>query len=140
MTKISIDYNHVWHDHPLTVALFVDNQQLFIDNAGTDQVVESEVDLSDGEHEVKLCITGKDFSSVLQEDGVTVKDSYILLNKIRLDDIIIDFILNEEAKFYPDHPDAKAPVLEKITELGYNGEYRFKFATPAYEWLLEKLF
>lgn len=140
MIKISIDYSHVWHDHPLTVTLFVDNQQLFIDNAGTDQVFESEVDLTDGEHEFKLCITGKDFSNVLQEDGVTVKDSYILLNKIALDDINITHMLNEEAKFYPKHPDAKAPVLEKVKELGYNGEYRFKFATPAYEWLLEKLY
>ena len=140
MTKISIDYRHVWHDHPLTVTLFVDNQQLCIDNAGTDQVVESEVDLSDGEHEVKLCITGKDFSNVLQEDGVTVKDSYILLNTIKLDNINIDQILTQEAKFYPKHPDAKAPVLEKVKELGYNGEYRFKFATPVYEWLLEKLY
>ena len=60
--------------------------------------------------------------------------------QITLDDINIDFILNEEAKFYPDHPDAKAPVLENITELGYNGEYIFTFSTPINVWLIEKLF
>ena len=140
MTKISIDYNHVWHHHPLTVTLFVDDQQLCIDDSGTNQQLETNIDLQDGLHKCKFTITGKDNSNVLQEGGVTVKDSYILLNKITLDDINIDQILHKEAKFYPDHPDAKAPMLENITELGYNGEYIFTFSTPINVWLIEKLF
>ena len=131
MTKVKIDYDHVWHHHPLTVKFFINNLEI---------QQETELDLSEGEHEYKIVVSGKTFDNVLQEDGDTIEDTYIKLKSVLIDDNEVLGILNEEAKFYPDHPNPKAPILEKITELGYNGEYRFKFSVPTWEWLIEKLY
>ncbi len=131
MTKLKIEYDHVWYHHPLKVKFFVDGQEI---------QQESEIDLSEGEHEYELVISDKTFENVLIENGQTKQDSYIKLTSVLVDNNEILGLLNEEAKFYPDHPSPKAPVLEKITELGYNGTYKFKFSVPTWEWLIEKLF
>ena len=131
MTKVKVDYDHVWHHHPLKVQFFINDLEI---------QKETELDLSEGEHEYKIVVSGKTFENVLQQDGDTIEDSYIKLTSVLIDDNEVLGILNEEAKFYPDHPTPKAPVLEKITELGYNGEYKFKFSVPTWEWLIEKLY
>lgn len=131
MTKVKVDYDHVWHHHPLKVQFFINDLEI---------QQETELDLSEGEHEYKIVVSGKTFENVLQQDGDTIEDSYIKLTSVLIDDNEVLGILNEEAKFYPDHPTPKAPVLEKITELGYNGEYKFKFSVPTWEWLIEKLY
>ncbi len=131
MTKVKVDYDHVWHHHPLKVQFFIDDLEI---------QQETELDLSEGEHEYKIVVSGKTFENVLQQNGDTIEDSYIKLTSVLIDDNEVLGILNEEAKFYPDHPTPKAPVLEKITELGYNGEYKFKFSVPTWEWLIVKLY
>ena len=131
MTKVKVDYDHVWHHHPLKVQFFINDLEI---------QQETELDLSEGEHEYKIVVSGKTFENVLQQDGDTIEDSYITLTSVLIDDNEVLGILNEEAKFYPDHPTPKAPVLEKITELGYNGEYTFKFSVPTWEWLIVKLY
>tara|TARA_B100000519_G_C14126618_1_gene383145 strand:- start:352 stop:747 length:396 start_codon:yes stop_codon:yes gene_type:complete len=131
MTKVKVDYDHVWHHHPLKVQFFINDLEI---------QQETELDLSEGEHEYKIVVSGKTFENVLQQDGDTIEDSYIKLTSVLIDDNEVLGILNEEAKFYPDHPTPKAPVLEKITELGYNGEYKFKFSVPTWEWLIVKLY
>tara|TARA_B100001057_G_C22630929_1_gene864366 strand:- start:58 stop:453 length:396 start_codon:yes stop_codon:yes gene_type:complete len=131
MTKVKVDYDHVWHHHPLKVQFFINDLEI---------QQEAELDLSEGEHEYKIVVSGKTFENVLQQDGDTIEDSYITLTSVLIDDNEVLGILNQEAKFYPDHPTPKATVLEKITELGYNGEYKFKFSVPTWEWLIEKLY
>lgn len=131
MTKVKVDYDHVWHHHPLKVQFFINDLEI---------QQETELELSEGEHEYKIVVSGKTFENVLQQDGDTIEDSYIKLTSVLIDDNEVLGILNEEAKFYPDHPTPKAPVLEKITELGYNGEYKFKFSVPTWEWLIVKLY
>jgi len=131
MTKVKIDYDHVWHHHPLTVKFFINDLEI---------QQETELDLSEGEHEYKIVVSDKTFENVLQEDGDTIEDTYIKLKSVLIDDNEVLGLLNQEAKFYPDHPNPKAPILEKITELGYNGEYKFKFSVPTWEWLIEKLY
>ena len=131
MTKVKVDYDHVWHHHPLKVQFFINDLEI---------QQETELDLSEGEHEYKIVVSGKTFENVLQQDGDTIEDSYIKLTSVLIDDNEVLGILNEEAKFYPDPPTPKAPVLEKITELGYNGEYKFKFSVPTWEWLIVKLY
>ena len=131
MTKVKVDYDHVWHHHPLKVQFFIDDLEI---------QQETELGLSEGEHEYKIVVSGKTFENVLQQNGDTIEDSYIKLTSVLIDDNEVLGILNEEAKFYPDHPTPKAPVLEKITELGYNGEYKFKFSVPTWEWLIVKLY
>jgi len=140
MIKIGVKAKHVWHDHPLTVSIFIGDNQIFSDDSGKDIDFTSDIELEDGQHEFRLVVSNKTFANVVQEEDVTTKDSYILIDSIMMDDVDLDQILNPEAKFYPDHPSPKAPVLEKIKELGYNGEYRFTFTAPVYEWLIEKLF
>ena len=130
MTNIKIDYDHVWHHHPLKV-------QFFINDLEIEQEVD--VDLPDGEHEYKIVVSGKTFDNVLQEAGKTVKDSYINIKHLVVDNIDLQKIMMLNAKFYPDHPDPKAPILDRLTELGYNGQYKFKFKTPLYLWVLEKI-
>ena len=131
MTKVKIDYDHVWHHHPLTVKFFINDLEI---------QQETELDLSEGEHEYKIVVSDKTFENVLQENGDTIEDTYIKLKSVLIDDNEVLGLLNQEAKFYPDHPNPKAPILEKITELGYNCEYKFKFSVPTWEWLIEKLY
>ena len=70
MTKVKIDYDHVWHHHPLTVKFFINNLEI---------QQETELDLSEGEHEYKIVVSGKTFDNVLQEDGDTIEfDSYMV--------------------------------------------------------------
>ena len=139
MTKLKIEFDHTWHHHPLTVIGQLNNEQLFVDETGEKHSVEYDVDLADGDHEFNLTIKNKTNNNVLQEQGETVKDSYISIQRIIVDNIDLQRIMLLNAKFYPDHPDPKAPVLEKLTELGYNGQYKFQFTTPLYLWVLEKL-
>ena len=131
MTNIKIDYDHVWHHHPLKVQFFINDLEIQQD---------ANVDLSEGEHECKIVISDKTFDNVVQQDGDTIEDSFITIKSVLIDGNDVLNLLNNEAKFYPDHPNPKAPVLERITELGYNGVYRFKFSVPTWEWLIGKLF
>ena len=89
MTKVKVDYDHVWHHHPLKVQFFINDLEI---------QQETELDLSEGEHEYKIVVSGKTFENVLQQDGDTIEDSYIKLTSVLIDDNEVLGILNEEAK------------------------------------------
>ena len=67
---------------------------------------------------------------MLIENDKTVKDTFITMDTMVVDNIDLSKLMLLNAKFYPTHEDPKSPVLEKIVELGYNGEYVFEFKTP----------
>jgi hypothetical protein len=140
MTKINIKFDHTWHDHPLTLLGYIDDQQLFYDQSGTRFDSDHTVNLNDGPHTFRLIIEGKTNSNVLIENDKTVKDTFITMDTMVVDNIDLSKLMLLNAKFYPKHEDPKSQVLEKIVELGYNGEYVFEFKTPLYEWVLEKLY
>ena len=96
--------------------------------------------MNDGPHTLRLIIEGKTNSNVLIENDKTVKDTFITIDTMVVDNIDLSKLMLLNAKFYPKHEDPKSQVLEKIVELGYNGEYVFEFKTPLYEWVLEKLY
>ena len=139
MIKIKVNFDHTWYDHPLTVLGYVDDQQLFFDQSGKTHATEHTIELDDGPHIFKLKIQGKTNSNVLIENNKTVQDTFITMKSIVVDNIDLGKLMMLNAKFYPDHEDPKSKVLEKVSELGYNGQYIFEFKTPLYEWVLEKL-
>ena len=54
MIKIGVKAKHVWHDHPLTVSVFIGDNQIFSDDSGKDIDFTSDIELEDGQHEFKF--------------------------------------------------------------------------------------
>ena len=99
MTKINIKFDHTWHDHPLTLSGYIDDQQLFNDQSGTKFDSNYTVNLNDGPHTFRLIIEGKTNSNVLIENDKTVKDTFITMHTMVVDNIDLSKLMLLNAKF-----------------------------------------
>tara|TARA_B100000902_G_scaffold344459_1_gene349859 strand:+ start:224 stop:706 length:483 start_codon:yes stop_codon:yes gene_type:complete len=88
--------------------------------------------------------------TVVNEKGDLLKDQLLGIKRIEIDEIDIGALVYE-GTYTPEYPEPWAtqqresgnelPVsFKNVTKMGHNGEWRFKFATPFYMWLLENLY
>ena len=88
--------------------------------------------------------------TVVNEKGDILKDQLLNIKSINIDDIDIGALIYE-GEFTPTYPEPWATQqresgtelresFKNVTQMGHNGEWKFKFTSPFYMWLLENLY
>lgn len=123
--NFSVTYTHNWIKHPLYLEILVNDHSINLDVSGhTHNTLNKKVILA--KHNViKFRLFNKDNdNTVVNESGEIVEDSFIILQKLIIDEIDFTQILKRSA----------------ITGLYKNSITEFAFDMPIQQWLLEKLF
>jgi hypothetical protein len=98
-------------------------------------------DSQEREHTVEIEMLGKiqDHTQV-NESGDIISDQVIEIEEVALDDITLGHLLTEVAEYHHDHNGTGDPMQERFYgTMGCNGVVRFRFTSPMYLWLLEKM-
>lgn len=128
----------------------IDNQE--ITGSSNDPVIlefSHELEL-DKDYELVIKRTGKDKTQTIVENGEIVKDQLLHINAIEIDEIDIAGLVYEGI-YTPEYPEPWATQqkqagnelpesFKNVTTIGHNGEWKFKFSSPFYMWLLENLY
>ena len=115
-------------------------------------VIEFEAELTE-ESEYNLIIerSGKGKTqTVLDSKGEIIKDQLLHIKGIEIDEIDIGALVYEGV-YTPKYPEPWATQqresgqdlkdsFKNVTQMGFNGEWKLKFASPFYMWLLENLY
>jgi len=140
--QLKLIYSHNWIDHPLQIITKIDDRVVNFDCTGQQEVsIDKKIKLSNSDHLVSVHISNKNESNTkIDENHNVIADSLVTIKSLQFDEIEVLPLINQGniQSFYVDNQ--KDQVLSKITELGLNGTWEFKFKTPVYDWLLESLF
>ena len=148
-------YATMWHKPPHAEILINDVEHFDKDITGSEEnpdVIEFEQELTDG---VENCLTikrsGKGIrQTVLDEKGDILYDQLLHIKSIEIDEINLEGLVYEGI-YTPKYPEPWATQqrdsgkelqksFKNVTQMGHDGEWQFKFASPFYMWLLENLY
>jgi hypothetical protein len=143
-----------WDKLPVA-EIFINNESLYKSEiAGTEDkptIIEFEHTLEEGkEYTLKISRSGKDRKQTVVEAGKIVRDQLLHIKSIEIDEIDIGALVFEGV-YTPEYPEPwytqqrsagiELPVsFKNVTNMGHNGVWELKFASPFYMWLLENLY
>ena len=148
-------YATMW-DQPPVAEIKLNSQSYFKSEiTSTEQnptVIEFEAELTE-ESEYNLIIerSGKGKNqTVLDDKGKISKDQLLHIKRIEIDEIDIGSLVYEGV-YTPKYPEPWATQqreagndlresFKNVTQMGFNGVWKFRFASPFYMWLLENLY
>ena len=148
-------YATMWDKPPHAEILINDHSMFDGDITGTEDqpnLITFTYELEE-EKEYDLIIkrTGKTKGqTVVNDKGDIIQDQLLKIKNITIDEIDIGGLVYEGV-YTPEYPEpwasqqrAAGHELEKsfnkVTFMGHNGEWKLKFASPFYMWLLENLY
>ena len=135
-------YEHKWIDHPLNIITKIDDRVLNVDVSGQPIItIDKKINLQDSDHKLLIEVQNKNESNTtVDANNNVVSDSFIKIKSIEFNEIeVLPAIYTDNLQtFYIDNQ--KDQVLNKITEIGFNGTWELQFKTPIYKWMLEILF
>jgi len=127
---------------PLGIRVCLDGAEIYQKNH-VDQLVciQHHMSDSDGEHELTIEMLGKtpDHTQIDQDNNI-VSDAMLNISNLEIDEIDIDYLMQQHAVYHHDFNGTQAPVEDKFyNAMGCNGVVKFKFTSPIYLWFLENL-
>ncbi len=148
-------YATMWHKPP-QAEILIDNHSHFRGDITGDEskpnVIEFEQEVEEGkEYNLIIKRSGKGKNqTVINEKGDILKDQLLHIKSMEIDEIDIGALVYEGI-YTPKYPEPWAtqqreagielPVsFKNVTNMGHDGEWKFKFASPFYMWLLENLY
>ena len=148
-------YATMWHKPP-QAEILIDNHSHFKGDITGDEakpnLIVFEQELEEGK-EYKLIISrsgkGKN-QTVINEKGDILKDQLLHIKSMEIDEIDIGALVYEGI-YTPQYPEPWATQqreagielqesFKNVTNMGHDGEWKFKFKSPFYMWLLENLY
>ena len=148
-------YATMW-DQPPVAEIKINSKSYFNSEiTSTEQkptIIEFEAELTE-ESEYNLIIerSGKGKNqTVINEKGDILKDQLLHIKGIEIDEIDIGALVYEGV-YTPEYPEPWATQqresghdlkdsFKNVTQMGFNGEWKFTFSSPFYMWLLENLY
>tara|TARA_B100000424_G_C22928506_1_gene493926 strand:- start:963 stop:1445 length:483 start_codon:yes stop_codon:yes gene_type:complete len=148
-------YATMWHKPP-QAEILIDNHSHFKGDITGDEakpnVIEFEQELEEGkEYNLIIKRSGKGKNqTVINEKGDILKDQLLHIKNMEIDEIDIGALVYEGV-YTPEYPEPWATQqreagvelqasFKNVTNMGHNGEWKFKFGSPFYMWLLENLY
>ena len=148
-------YATMWQKPPQAEILINDHSHYKGDITGNEakpNLIEFEQELEEGkEYNLIIKRSGKGKNqTVINEKGDILKDQLLHIKNIEIDEIDIGALVYEGI-YTPQYPEPWAtqqreagielPVsFKNVTNMGHDGEWKFKFESPFYMWLLENLY
>ena len=98
-------------------------------------------DADDESHVLEFVLSGKTIEHTkITDQGEITSDVRVRIQDIAFDDIVIDQIVSELAKYHHDFNGTQTATVDRFYgEMGCNGTVRLEFTTPIYLWLLENM-
>ena len=154
--KVKLELYATMWDQPPHAEILI-NDKSFVKKEITGS--ESDADVIEFEHEFvegeKHCLiirySGKGKNqTVVNEKGDILKDQLLHIKSIEIDEINLGAIVYE-GEYTPEYPEPWATQqresgndlkesYKNVTQMGFNGEWKLKFESPFYMWLLENLY
>ena len=148
-------YATMW-DRPPHAEILIDDKMHFKgDITGTEDkpdLIEFEAEFEEGkEYNLIINRSGKSNNqTVINEKGDRLKDQLLHIKSIEIDEIDIGALVYEGV-YTPIYAEPWATQqrqagnelkesFKNVTLMGHDGEWRFKFESPFYMWLLENLY
>ena len=148
-------YATMWDKPPHAEILVNDKSYFKGDITATEDktyVIEFDQIVEEGkEYELIIKRSGKTTSqTVVNDKGDILNDQLLNIKGIEIDEIDIGSLVYEGI-YTPEYPEPWATQqreagtelkesFKNVTQMGHNGEWRFKFLSPFYMWLLENLY
>ena len=148
-------YATMWDRPPHAEILINDVSHFKGDITGTEHkpdVIEFEHEFTEGEKcELIINRSGKiNDQTVINNDGDVLKDQLLHIKSMEIDEIDLGALVYEGI-YTPEYPEPWATQqresgqdlkdsFKNVTQMGFNGTWRFKFESPFYMWLLENLY
>jgi hypothetical protein len=148
-------YATMWNKPPVAEIKINSKSYFKSEITSTEQdptVVEFEEELTEGsEYNLIIERSGKDNNqTVLNDKGEITKDQLLHIKNIEIDEIDIGALVYEGV-YTPKYPEPWATQqresgndlkdsFKNVTQMGFNGEWKLKFSSPFYMWLLENLY
>lgn len=113
--------------------------------SGVNENIEFHSELIEGVHELRISLLNKTHGDTVRDTEnpeVFAKDMLLNVADIEIDEISVGPLLwSAEYEFDEPHEvdGALADKMSHCVNMGWNGTYVFKFESPFYLWLLEKL-
>ena len=148
-------YATMWDLPPHAEILINGHSNFKGDITGTEDkpdVIEFECELEeDKEYILTIDRSGKASNqTVVNDKGDILKDQLLHIKGIEIDEIDIGALVYEGV-YTPEYPEPWATQqreagvelresFKNVTQMGHDGKWEFKFASPFYMWLLENLY
>jgi hypothetical protein len=142
-SSISFNIDTTNANSALGVEVWLNDQKL-LDCDHVTQAVPVAVPVDDDvevNHQLKIVLKNKTPKyTVIDEQGNIIKDSCLMIQNFKLDDVDIDQLISEQAVYrHSFNTDGAATDHRFYWSMGCNGVVSLKFSTPIYIWLLEHL-
>ena len=154
--KFKIELFSTMWDKPPHAEILVNGKSYFNDDiiSAEDKptIIEFEAELVEGKkYELIINRSGKGKNqTVVNENGDLIKDQLLHIKSIEIDEINIGGLVFNGV-YTPEYPEPWATQqresgqdlkdsFKNVTQMGFNGEWRFTFESPFYMWLLENLY
>ena len=148
-------YATMWHKPP-QAEILIDNHSHFKGDITGDEakpnLIVFEQELEEGkEYNLIINRSGKGKNqTVINEKGDILKDQLLHIKSMEIDEIDIGALVYEGI-YTPKYPEPWATQqreagielqesFKNVTNMGHDGEWKFKFKSPFYMWLLENLY
>ena len=148
-------YATMWHKPP-QAEILIDNHSHFKGDITGDEakpnLIVFEQELEEGkEYNLIINRSGKGKKqTVINEKGDILKDQLLHIKSMEIDEIDIGALVYEGI-YTPQYPEPWATQqreagielqesFKNVTNMGHDGEWKFKFKSPFYMWLLENLY
>ena len=140
--KISFDIETSDPECPLGIEIWLDNTVLLTNNHLQEKIVFShDISDDDGEHELKIIISGKTSNHTqIDTQGNIIKDAMLLLSNVAVDELEVNQLFLDKCVYTHDFNGTHPKIEQAFYGVaGCNGIISFKFSTPLYLWLLENM-
>jgi len=154
--KIKLElYATMWDKPPVAEISIGDTSIVKKDITGTEDkpdVIEFEHEFTeDSKHSLIINRSGKtNNQTVINEKGDIIKDQLLHIKNIEIDEIDLGALVYEGV-YTPQYPEPWATQqresgqdlkdsFKNVTQMGFDGEWKFTFSSPFYMWLLENLY
>jgi len=148
-------YATMWDQPPKAEILLDDKSHFDGEIRGTQDkpnLIEFEAELNeDSEYTLVIRMHSKNNNqTVIDEKSHIVKDQLLHIKSVEIDEIDIGALVYEGI-YTPNYPEPWATQqmqsgkdlkdsFKNVTQMGWNGNWRLKFKSPFYMWLLENLY
>jgi hypothetical protein len=127
----------------LRFSVILDGQEIqILEPTAENQKISFQInDDVESEHCLSLVMSGKQMDHTkIDEQGQILEDRVIEITDVRIDDIELGYVFTQTAQYTHDHNGTgKETTVPFYGIMGCNGQVDFRFTTPVYLWLLEKM-
>ena len=140
--RISFDVETSDAECPIGMEIWLDDAVLLTNNHVQEKISFShDISDDDGEHELRVIITGKTSDhTIVDEAGNIIKDAILQISNVVIDELDVNQLFLDKCVYTHDFNGTQAEIQDTFHGIaGCNGTISLKFSTPIYLWLLENM-